>query len=101
MMMLPSSLTGLEIMSFPNLVSLSSKGFQNLSTLKKLLVYDCPKLSSLPEKGLPHSLLKLQIYRCHLLEQHCKKGNGREWFKIANIPCILIDGRAQQRGKTT
>ncbi|KAM3699266.1 hypothetical protein ACJW31_05G012600 [Castanea mollissima] len=101
MMMLPSSLTGLEIMSFPNLVFLSSKGFQNLSTLKKLLVYDCPKLSSLPEKGLPHSLLKLQIYRCHLLEQHCQKGNGREWFKIANIPCILIDGRAQQRGKTT
>ncbi|KAM4110710.1 hypothetical protein ACJW30_05G012400 [Castanea mollissima] len=101
MMMLPSSLTGLEIMSFPNLVFLSSKGFQNLSTLKKLLVYDCPKLSFLPEKGLPHSLLKLQIYRCHLLEQHCKKGNGREWFKIANIPCILIDGRAQQRGKTT
>ncbi|XP_030971314.1 putative disease resistance protein At3g14460 isoform X3 [Quercus lobata] len=101
MMMLPSSLTRLEIMSFPNLVFLSSKGFQNLSALKKLLIYDCSKLSSLPEKGLPLSLLKLYIYRCHLLEQHCKKGDGREWLKIANIPCILIDGHAQQRGKTT
>ena len=101
MMMLPSSLTSLEIMSFPHLVFLSSKGFQNLSALKKLLIYDCPKLSSLPEKGLPLSLLKLYIYKCQLLEQHCKKRDGREWLKIANIPCILIDGRAQQRGKTT
>jgi hypothetical protein len=93
MMMLPTSLTTLEIWDLPNIVFLSSKGFQNLSALQHLRIYLCPKLEFLPEKGLPPSLLFLYIFNCPLLKQHCKKGKGREWLKIANIPHVLIDGR--------
>ena len=93
MMLLPISLTSLSIINFPNLVLLS-KGFQHLSALEMLYIKDCPKLEYLPENGLPPSLLKLYIYRCPLLEQHCKKGKGREWFKIANIPRVEIDWRS-------
>ncbi|XP_050282447.1 putative disease resistance protein At3g14460 [Quercus robur] len=75
MMLLPISLTSLSIINFPNLVLLS-KGFQHLSALEMLYIKDCPKLDYLPENGLPPSLLKLYIYRCPLLEQHCKKGKG-------------------------
>ncbi|KAF3968477.1 hypothetical protein CMV_007632 [Castanea mollissima] len=89
-MTLPSSLTQLSIWSIPNIVILSSLGFQNLSALEQLYIRYCPKLASLPEKGLPPSLLQLYINECPLLKQHCKKG-GREWSKIANVPCVEID----------
>ncbi|XP_050284610.1 putative disease resistance RPP13-like protein 1 isoform X2 [Quercus robur] len=92
-MTLPSSLTQLTIWSIPNIVILSSLGFQNLSALELLSIGNCPKLASLPEKGLPPSLLRLYINECPLLKQHCKKG-GREWSKIANVPCVLIDDRS-------
>ncbi|GMY23784.1 putative disease resistance RPP13-like protein 1 [Fagus crenata] len=80
---LPSSLTKLEIWNFPNIVFLSSKGFENLSALVEL--------ASLPKKGLPPLLLQLCIYECPLLKPHCKKGKGREWLKIVNIPLVEID----------
>ncbi|KAM4072768.1 hypothetical protein ACB094_11G164400 [Castanea mollissima] len=92
-MTLPSSLTQLSIWSIPNIVILSSLSFQNLSALEQLSIGFCPKLASLPEKGLPPSLLQLYINECPLLKQHCKKG-GREWSKIANVPCVWIDDRS-------
>jgi hypothetical protein len=94
MMTLPTSLTTLGIYGFPNIVFLSSKGFQNLSALQQLSIYFCPKLEFLPEKGLPPSLLYLDIYGCPPLKQHCKKGKGRDWLKIANIPRVQIDFRS-------
>uniref|UniRef100_A0A2N9FU09 Uncharacterized protein n=1 Tax=Fagus sylvatica TaxID=28930 RepID=A0A2N9FU09_FAGSY len=92
MMTLPTSLTTLTIWKLPNIVFLSSKGFQNLSALQQLEIKNCPKLEFLPEKGLPPSLLELEIHGCPLLKQHCKKDKGREWYKIANIPRVMIDG---------
>jgi hypothetical protein len=97
MMTLPTSLTNLAINDLPNIVFLSSKGFQNLSALQQLWIIGCPKLEFLPEKGLPPSLLKLNIRDCPLLKQHCKKGKGREWLKIANIPRVEIDDRSYMR----
>jgi hypothetical protein len=94
MMTLPTSLTQLCIYNFPNIVFLSSKGFQNLSALQHLWIIVCPKLEFLPEKGLPPSLMNLYIVDCPLLKQHCKKGKGREWYKIANIPRVWIDERS-------
>ncbi|KAL4600920.1 hypothetical protein ACB092_11G234700 [Castanea dentata] len=81
-----TSLTLLDIDVF-----LSSKGFQNISALELLSINNCPKLASLPEKGLPPSLLQLYIKGCPVLKQHCKKGKGREWFKISHIPCVHTD----------
>ncbi|KAL4600825.1 hypothetical protein ACB092_11G227900 [Castanea dentata] len=92
-MTFPSSLTRLMIWSIPNIVILSSLGFQNLFALEQLYIENCPKLASLPEKGLPPSLLQLHINECPLLKQHCKKG-GREWSKIANISGVWIDWRS-------
>ena len=90
MMVMPSSLINLRIEDFPNIVFLSSMGFQNLSALEYLSIINCPKLAFLPEKGLPPSLLDLFIAECPVLKQHCKKGKGREWFKIVDIPKVSI-----------
>jgi hypothetical protein len=113
---LPPSLTSLRISNLPNLKCLSSKGFRYLSSLKTLTIDCCKKLMSFPDDGLPPSLLHLRIFccemftsfpkdglppllqqldidNCPLLKEHCKKDQGREWSKIAHIPCVTIDGR--------
>ncbi|TXG68055.1 hypothetical protein EZV62_009330 [Acer yangbiense] len=92
-MMLPPSLKYFRIRSFPNLKYLFPKGFQNLTSLEYMFIYDCPNLKSFPEVGLPSSLLQLHISRCPLLKQHCKRDKGREWSKIANIPLVKIDDK--------
>ncbi|KAK2633974.1 hypothetical protein Ddye_028766 [Dipteronia dyeriana] len=70
-MILPISLTTLDIYDFPNLERLSSV-FQNLTSLEGLHLDDCPKLKFFPENGLPPSLLRLQIYGCPLLNKVAK-----------------------------
>lgn len=58
--MLPASQTLLKIHGFPNLERLSSSMYhQNLSSLK---LWSCPKLKCFPGKGLPCSLLVLDIW---------------------------------------
>ncbi|XP_059455103.1 putative disease resistance protein At3g14460 [Corylus avellana] len=84
--LLPASLTSLTIQHFHNLKYLSS--FQNLTSLEKLYIVNCVNLTSFPEDGLPPSLQRLRIYKCPRLKQSCKKDKGREWSKIAHIPCI-------------
>ncbi|KAK4594783.1 hypothetical protein RGQ29_018480 [Quercus rubra] len=92
MLLLPTSLTYLSIYDFPDIVFLSSKVFQNLSSLEELWIWKCPKLASLPENGLPPSLLQLRIFECPVLKQNCKKGKGQEWLKnVINIPFVKID----------
>jgi hypothetical protein len=115
-MTLSASLTSLHISNLPNLKHLSSKGFQCLSSLKTLGIGWCEKLMTFPDDGLPPSLLDLRIFccemftsfpkdglppllqqlhiaNCPLLKEHCKKGQGREWSKIAHIPFVAIDRR--------
>lgn len=92
-MMLPTSLRSLSIIKFPNLRYLSSRGFHTLTSLEYLSLSYCHKLTSFPKEGLPSSLLQLYIYCCPLLKKNCEKNKGREWFKIANVPCVRIDGR--------
>ncbi|XP_059443221.1 putative disease resistance RPP13-like protein 1 [Corylus avellana] len=114
-MMLPASLTTLIISNFPNLKYLSSKGLRYLSSLQTLKIGWCEKLMSFPDDGLPPSLLHLRIIccekftsfpedglpatlqqlhiaNCPLLKERCKKDQGRDWNKIAHIPCVKIDG---------
>lgn len=92
-MMLPTSLTKLAIAKFSELKHLSSKGFQNLTSLDLLRIRNCPKLTSFPEVGLPSSLLQLHIDGCPLLKKQSKRDKGLEWTKIAHIPCVKIDDK--------
>nr|AKU37069.1 FB_Mr5-like protein [Malus x robusta] len=89
--LLPKSLTELSIGGFPNLKKLSSKGFQFLTSLESLELWDCPKLASIPKEGLPLSLTELCIYGCPVLKERCQPGKGRYWHKISHIPYIDID----------
>ncbi|KAL9432058.1 hypothetical protein AB3S75_027133 [Citrus x aurantiifolia] len=90
-MTLPTSLTLLDLSGFKNLISLCSTGFQSLTSLQSLWIGNCPNLTSFPEVGLPSSLLKLHIYSCPKLKKACKRDQGKEWPKIAHIPCVEID----------
>ncbi|KAL4600679.1 hypothetical protein ACB092_11G215700 [Castanea dentata] len=110
--MLPPTLTDIYITYLPGLKSL--KGFQHLTSLKKLNVFDCDKLQYLPEEGFPTSLESLDISYCPklqylpedrfpttlsslilkgcpLLKQRLERDKGEEWPKIAQIPNIVID----------
>ena len=101
MMLLPNSLSILCISYFQNLECLSPKGFQNLTSLNQLKIYNCLKLTSLPKEGLPPSLTQLEIRNCPLLSQHCNSEKAQEWSKIAHIPCVLIDNKFIHETVTT
>ncbi|KAG4201754.1 hypothetical protein ERO13_A05G298300v2 [Gossypium hirsutum] len=90
--LLPSSLTSLRINDLPNLKSLEYKGFQHLTSLCDLQIYNCPKLQSMPPNMLPPSLSYLEIRDCPLLEERCEKEKGKDWANISHIPVIQIGG---------
>ncbi|GKV05123.1 hypothetical protein SLEP1_g17164 [Rubroshorea leprosula] len=88
---LPSSLTSLEIWNEENLKAIPGELFQNLNSLQELFIIDCPKLQSLPRKAFPPSLGLLCINRCpHLKRQHFE-AKGDYWTLTCTIPCIEID----------
>ncbi|KAL6329618.1 hypothetical protein AAG906_022808 [Vitis piasezkii] len=114
-LLLPSTLTTLEIKDFPNLKSLDSRGLQQLTSLRKLSIRCCPQLQFIPQEGFQHFpfLLELEmedcpklqslkeaetsrfplfldIQDCPLLEQRCQFEEGQEWDYIAHIPQIFI-----------
>ncbi|XP_062173914.1 putative disease resistance RPP13-like protein 1 [Alnus glutinosa] len=90
--LLPANLTYLRIECFPNLKSLDKEGLQHLTSLQRLLISNCPELKCMPEDGLPASLSTLRIYECPLLKKEWQTKKGKEWRKIAHIPCKYIDG---------
>ncbi|GAV81620.1 NB-ARC domain-containing protein/LRR_8 domain-containing protein [Cephalotus follicularis] len=94
-MVLPTSLTLLSIKGFSNLKHLySSNGSWNLTSLQRLCIDDCPKLTSFPKDGLPPSFESLEIYNCPLLKQRCKRDKGQDWPKIRHIPYVEIDEKS-------
>jgi len=68
-----ASLQILDFSAFNKLQSLPA-GLYKLTNLKKLRVYECPAVRSLPEDGLPKSLQELNVSRCgnEELKQQCK-----------------------------
>ncbi|KAJ6776995.1 LEUCINE RICH REPEAT CONTAINING PROTEIN [Salix koriyanagi] len=64
-----SNLKGLTISSIDDMESLPEVGLQNLSSLQKLLIDECPRLKSLPlhDQGMP-SLHTLAISGCRELK---------------------------------
>ncbi|MFQ6641887.1 hypothetical protein Gotur_014976 [Gossypium turneri] len=93
-MMLPPSLTYIMLFQFENLEFMFSGGFQDLASLQRLHISECPKLTSLPEKDVLLSLGHLCISSCPLLQEECSSDKGREWSKISHIPLVEIDGKA-------
>ncbi|KAJ7005060.1 putative disease resistance RPP13-like protein 1 [Populus alba] len=89
-MLLPSSLTSLNIWNLKHLKSLDYKGLQHLTSLRELTISRCPMIESMPEEGLPSSLSTLQIYNCPLLGESCEREIGKDWPKISHIPYIDI-----------
>ncbi|KAF7139350.1 hypothetical protein RHSIM_Rhsim07G0209800 [Rhododendron simsii] len=90
--LLPSTLKYLGLERMPNLKSLNKRGLQHLGSLETMDIWNCPQLQSLPEEGLPTSLLQLFIGYCPLLKPRCRREEGEDWHKIAHIPLIKIDG---------
>ncbi|KAG9441690.1 hypothetical protein H6P81_017544 [Aristolochia fimbriata] len=74
---------------------------RNLASLQSLELRSCPKLASLPEKGLPRSLRSCKVDWCPLLTERCKKEAGEDWHKIAHIPEVSIEYCLDQRIKVT
>ncbi|KAM5552272.1 hypothetical protein ABKV19_026908 [Rosa sericea] len=95
-MVLPKSLIKLIVEDFPNLKYLPSKGFQSLTSLKRLYIWSCPKLLSIPDEGRLLSLTQLSIRHCPLLEVRCKPGKGQFWRSIAHIPYIWLGDKRIQ-----
>ncbi|XP_058182065.1 putative disease resistance RPP13-like protein 1 [Rhododendron vialii] len=89
---LPSTLTYLCFGDLPNLKSLNKRGLQLLGYLERIYIFKCPQLQSLPEEGLPTSLIALLFDDCPLLKPRCRREEGEDWHKIAHIPFIHIDG---------
>ncbi|XP_050283430.1 putative disease resistance RPP13-like protein 1 isoform X3 [Quercus robur] len=89
--LLPPNLTDFGISYLPNLKSLNGKGFQHLTSLKRLTILGCQNLDCLLEDVLPTSLCELYTFECRLLKERYgnEKGEGRA--KIAHIPNISID----------
>ncbi|KAJ9697504.1 hypothetical protein PVL29_009362 [Vitis rotundifolia] len=95
--LLPTSLSMFRISGFHNLKSIASMGLQTLISLKDLEIKNCPKLCSfVPKEGLPPTLARLVIRGCPILKKRCLKDKGKDWPKIAHIPCMEIDNIVQQ-----
>ncbi|XP_068337188.1 putative disease resistance RPP13-like protein 1 [Pyrus communis] len=56
----------LELKKCDNLLKLP-KGLNQLSSLQELCIHKCPRLVSLPDVSLPHSLKDIKITECHSL----------------------------------
>ncbi|KAM6586120.1 hypothetical protein CsatB_013122 [Cannabis sativa] len=92
--LLPTSLTSLVIRGIAGLETLEGMWFQELESLKRLCIYDCPNLQSLPVEGLPPSRRGLLppsfesffMKGCPLLEAKYEwdEGNDLGW----EISCI-------------
>ncbi|XP_068490367.1 putative disease resistance RPP13-like protein 1 isoform X2 [Phaseolus vulgaris] len=88
--LLPVSLTKLQIIDCPNLKKLDYRGLCHLSSLKTMLIENCPVLQCLPEEGLPETISLLEMRDCPLLKPPYKKEKGEDQKNIVHMRTIWI-----------
>ncbi|XP_057991512.1 putative disease resistance protein RGA4 [Hevea brasiliensis] len=96
-----SKLKQLIIWGIEDLEFLPPDGLQNLTSLQRLLIVGCPRLTSMPQemRSLP-SLQELKIDDCPLLSKRCANKKGEDWPFISHIPNIQVDHkRVQWKGR--
>ncbi|KAH0746986.1 hypothetical protein KY285_008643 [Solanum tuberosum] len=71
-----TQMTSLRIVYCKKLNWLPERVQELLPSLKELQLYDCPKIESFPEGGLPFNLQQLSI------------GNGRKEWRLPRLPCL-------------
>ncbi|KAH1256407.1 putative disease resistance protein [Glycine max] len=92
--LLPPSLTSLELYNMSNLEMLDCTGLLHLTSLQKLQTDTCPKLENVA--GERHSLIKLTMRGCSLLEKRCRLMHPQIWPKISHIPGIWIINKSSK-----
>ncbi|XP_075661639.1 putative disease resistance protein RGA4 [Castanea sativa] len=92
-----TALEELRIQNFNGMEALPD-WFSYLSSLQKLSLDYCKKLMYLPILDLTN-LKHLHIDRCRNFGKRCAEGSGAEWFQIAHVPNIIIDGEYIQGGE--
>ncbi|KAL4631766.1 hypothetical protein ACB092_04G002100 [Castanea dentata] len=92
-----TALEELRIQNFNGMEALPD-WFSYLSSLQKLSLDYCKKLMYLPILDLTN-LKHLHIDCCRNLGKRCAGWSGAEWFQIAHVPNIRIDGVYIQGGE--
>ncbi|KAJ8643436.1 hypothetical protein MRB53_005184 [Persea americana] len=95
-----TALKTLRLYELPKLASLSEE-IGNLASLEELEIMDCPHVLSLPASLQKVTTLQsLIIDSCPTLERRCAKEEGEDWYKIAHVPVIVINGQCLQEVQT-
>jgi hypothetical protein len=85
-----SSLRHLKISNCVGLKFLPEE-IAEFSNLESLLIENCPEITSLPMKGFPASLKKMEIWGSNpVLRGQCQTEEGKEWCKISHIPYVRM-----------
>ncbi|KAJ8623889.1 hypothetical protein MRB53_032419 [Persea americana] len=84
-----TSLTDLRIKNCPGMLSLP-ESMGDLTLLRRLEIGNCPGITTLPN-GLKRlgNLYDLRIYQCPDLKSKLRFPKGRDWHKVAHVPCRL------------
>ncbi|TYG75806.1 hypothetical protein ES288_D03G062100v1 [Gossypium darwinii] len=83
-----NTLKNLTITGCENLTTLAE--WHILTSLEKLEIKCCPKLSTLPKTM--KRLKQLKIEDCTLVSQRCQQEIGEGWPKVAHASRIVLDG---------
>ncbi|KAG6486053.1 putative disease resistance protein RGA3 [Zingiber officinale] len=92
------NLTALKSLCFSGCANLQYlPELRGLHSLEKLIILNCPLIQSLPKKGLPSLLKVLEIDSCHpLLKEGFRNNCADYWLSIKHVPRVEIDGEMIQ-----